>query len=338
MKLTDFDYQYPEELVAQHPLERRDASKMMVLDRARGTNHHSNISKLPDFLKEGDLLVVNNSKVFPARLFGEKPTGGKVEVLLLESKDAEKATWSCITTKTARLKDGVELKFSDDLTGRIVEKGLIRFSGDLDKILKVGIPPLPPYIKREQLDPSREEDIRRYQTVYASNTGSAAAPTAGLHFTDKLLAAIKDRGVDIAHVTLHVGLDTFSPVRVDTIEDHEIHGEHFSITASTADAINRAKKDGRRVIAVGTTSVRTLESATIDGEIRTLDGYSKLFIYPGYHFQVVDAMLTNFHQPCSTLIMLVSAFAGRERIMDAYREAIEKKYRLFSYGDCMLIV
>ncbi len=341
MKLHEFDYKYPEELVAKHPLNDRDASKMMVVNRASHEITHSFVKELPSFLKKGDVLVINNSRVFPARLIGKKESGGAIEILLLNRQDEK--TWKCITNRTAKLKIGSKMIFAEGLECKILSREGETIDVEFNRpelIESVGLPPLPPYIRsaRGKGNDVAKEDVQRYQTVYARETGSAAAPTAGLHFTDKLLENIKACGVEIAPVTLHVGLDTFSPVREENIEEHKMHGEEYFIPEESAKMIVAAKKEGRRVIAVGTTSARVLESFAQDvGTQSPHHSSTNIFIYPGYKFKIVDAMLTNFHQPMSTLIMMVSAFAGREFIMKAYAEAIAKKYRLFSYGDCMLI-
>lgn len=359
MKLRAFDYKYPEALVAQRPLPRRDASRMMVVYRNGATPEHSSISDLPRHLNRSDLLVINDSKVFPARLIGRKASGGKVEVLLLKEIDPEEQIWQAITNRKKRLKRGTIIGFDKCLTAEITKNDadcvFLRFTASRKtppvtlqtKIEEIGLPPLPPYIKRETGDNYTDEDRERYQTVYAKNVGSAAAPTAGFHLTDRILKECRSRGVEIVPVTLHVGLDTFSPVRAAEIERHRMHGEEYFISSNSLDLIKRARGEGRRIVAVGTTTVRALESLGVPGYRSTgVPGFSgtpalrhtKLFIYPGYKFRVVDAMLTNFHQPRSTLLMMVSAFAGRELILQMYAEAIKERYRLFSYGDCMLIV
>ena len=348
MQVSDFDFQYPEELIAQYPLPERDLSRMMVLDRTTGKILHKTFRNFPEFLQKGDVLVINDSRVFPARLIGRKETGGKIEILLLNGK----SVWKCITNQTKTSKPGLKIKFGDELIGKIIgregDELLIEFNKP-ELIKDVGLPPLPPYIRAARQKNRRsevrcqksEEDTERYQTIYAKKIGSAAAPTAGFHFTAGLLAKIKDMGVVTAKVTLHVGLDTFSPVRAEDIEEHKMHGEEYFISGKSAEKIIAAKKEGRRIIAVGTTSVRALESFfNLPQHQRTnalTHQRTDLFITPSYKFHIVDAILTNFHQPKSSLVMLVSAFAGRESIMNAYSEAIRLKYRLFSYGDCMFI-
>lgn len=347
MKLSDFDYQYPEELIATHPLPSRDASRMLVVNRSNKSLIHSNISGLPQVLKKNDLLVINNTRVFPARLVGKKESGGHLEILLLKMASENQrvgARWRCITNQTKASNPGLKIAFDDGLVGIILSRDgnelIIEFNKP-ELIEKVGLPPLPPYIRAaRKIARSQDREIenipdkKRYQTIYAKESGSSAAPTAGLHFTKGLLDEIRAAGGSIASVTLHVGLDTFSPVRVENIEEHKMHGEEFFVPQETVEAIETAKKEEGRVIAVGTTSVRALESFYSSSTSLNTD----LFIYQGYKFRIVDAMLTNFHQPKSTLLMLVSAFAGREFILKAYNEAIRERYRLFSYGDCMLII
>ncbi len=343
MKVSLFDYNLPEELIAQFPLPNRDESRLMVLDRKTETVRHCIFSQLPDFFSNGDLLVMNNTKVIPARLLGKKEkTGGNVEVLLLSLR--ADGLWVALVKHSSRIKHGSRAIFGDGrLTARILDKTesqerLIKFEtdGDPKKLIEeFGKPPLPPYIKREaQLD-----DKERYQTIYAKEEGAVAAPTAGLHFTESIFERLKSKGIDKAEITLHVGLGTFQPVKSENVEEHAIHEEMFSISDETATRINQAKSNGGKIVAVGTTSVRALESSAKDnGEIMANSGSTGIFIYPGYKFRVVDAMVTNFHLPKSTLIMLVSAFAGRDFIMKAYHSAIEEKYRFYSYGDAMLIL
>lgn len=347
MKLSDFDYDFPEELVAQRPLPERTASKMLVVDRAKGAWEHRRITDLPSYLEPDDVLVLNDSRVVPARLFGKGIGGRKVEILLVQKVSGSEDSVQCwrVMTKRARnYRRGDKFFFAMSATAEVVGRDgdflLVEFPAGHARraIEKTGVPPLPPYIKRSGRDSYTEEDIERYQTVFANEPGSVAAPTAGLHFTEELLRKIGDRGAVIAKITLHVGADTFAPVRADNVGDHKMHGETFSVPNETAAAVNRAKKGGRSVIAAGTTSVRALESSAADGTCRAGRKETDLFITPGYKFCIVDRLLTNFHQPRSTLLMLVSAFAGRELILSAYKEAIEKKYRLFSYGDCMLIL
>ena len=340
MDVKDFDYDLPEELIAQDPLEDRSSSRLMVLDKKTGDIEHKIFRDVVDYLQPGDCLVLNNTKVIPARLFGVKEgTEAKIEILLLKRKEND--IWETLVKPGKKCKPGVKISFGEGLlTGEVLEvvedgNRLIRFhyDGIFEEILdQLGQMPLPPYITHQL------EDKNRYQTVYAKHTGSAAAPTAGLHFTPELLQQIRDMGIDIAEVTLHVGLGTFRPVKVDTIEEHHMHSEFYRIEQSEADKINRAKANGHRVIAVGTTSTRTLESAAEeDGTLREKSGWTDIFIYPGYKFKVIDALITNFHLPQSTLVMLVSALAGREHILAAYKKAVEEKYRFFSFGDAMLI-
>ena len=340
MDVKDFDYDLPEELIAQDPLEDRSSSRLMVLDKKTGDIEHKIFRDVVDYLQPGDCLVLNNTKVIPARLFGVKEgTEAKIEILLLKRKEND--IWETLVKPGKKCKPGVKISFGEGLligeVLEVVEDGnrLIRFhyDGIFEEILdQLGQMPLPPYITHQL------KDKNRYQTVYAKYDGSAAAPTAGLHFTPELLQQIRDMGIDIAEVTLHVGLGTFRPVKVDTIEEHHMHSEFYRIEQSEADKINRAKANGHRVIAVGTTSTRTLESAAEeDGTLREKSGWTDIFIYPGYKFKVIDALITNFHLPQSTLVMLVSALAGREHILAAYKKAVEEKYRFFSFGDAMLI-
>ena len=340
MDVKDFDYDLPEELIAQDPLEDRSSSRLMVLDKKTGDIEHKIFRDVVDYLQPGDCLVLNNTKVIPARLFGVKEgTEAKIEILLLKRKEND--IWETLVKPGKKCKPGVKISFAEGLLTRevleVVEDGnrLIQFhyDGIFEEILdQLGQMPLPPYITHQL------KDKNRYQTVYAKYDGSAAAPTAGLHFTPELLQQIRDMGIDIAEVTLHVGLGTFRPVKVDTIEEHHMHSEFYRIEQSEADKINRAKANGHRVVAVGTTSTRTLESAAEeDGTLREKSGWTDIFIYPGYKFKVIDALITNFHLPQSTLVMLVSALAGREHILAAYKKAVEEKYRFFSFGDAMLI-
>ncbi|GFI37290.1 tRNA preQ1(34) S-adenosylmethionine ribosyltransferase-isomerase QueA [Lachnospiraceae bacterium 50-23] len=341
MKRQDFYYELPEELIAQDPLEDRSGSRLLVLDRESGAVSHHVFREVVDYLEEGDCLVVNDTKVLPARLIGSKiGTDAKIEVLLLKRK--EKDIWETLVKPGKKAKTGTKISFGDGLlTGEvidIVEEGnrLIQFSyeGIFEEILdQLGQMPLPPYITHQL------KDKDRYQTVYAKHTGSAAAPTAGLHFTPELLDAIRAKGIDVAKVTLHVGLGTFRPVKVEEITEHHMHSEFFQIDEEAAAKINGAKKKGKRVICVGTTSCRTVESAADEsGHLKAGSGWTDIFIYPGYQFRVLDALITNFHLPESTLVMLVSALAGREQVLDAYRIAVEEKYRFFSFGDAMLVV
>lgn len=340
MKTADFYYDLPEELIAQDPLSDRASSKLLVLDKNTGKREHTDFHHIIDYLKAGDLLVLNDTKVIPARLLGQREkTGGKVEVLLLKRKSDH--VWETLVKPGKKAKPGTRLSFGDGLllaeVLEVVEDGnrLIRFEyeGIFEEILdKLGQMPLPPYITHEL------KDRDRYQTVYARYEGSAAAPTAGLHFTEELLKKIEEKGVRIARVTLHVGLGTFRPVKVEDVTKHKMHTEFYQVTETAAEIINQTKKEGGRVICVGTTSCRTVESAAdLHGVLVAGEGDTDIFIYPGYHFQVMDALITNFHLPESTLLMLVSAFAGKENVMEAYREAIEKRYRFFSFGDAMFI-
>ena len=340
MKTSDFDYDLPEELIAQHPLEKRDSSRLLTLDKHTGAIEHHHFYELPQFLRPGDCLVLNDSRVLPARLIGHRlPGGGVCEVLLLVDKG--EGLWECLVRPGRKLRKGTRLSFGNgELTAEIVEQleeggRLIRFDYEgifLETLERLGKMPLPPYIKEEL------QDQERYQTVYSKVLGSAAAPTAGLHFTPELLEKIRAKGVKIGYVTLHVGLGTFRPVKEDTIEDHPMHSEYCTIPQETADLINETRKGGGRCICVGTTSCRTLESwAAEDGHMEAKSGWTNIYIYPGYRFKVMDGLVTNFHLPESTLIMLVSAFAGREHVLAAYEEAVREKYRFFSFGDAMFI-
>lgn len=339
MKKSDFYYFLPEELIAQTPVEPRDSSRLLVLDKNTGDVSHTVFSSLDDYLRAGDTLVLNNTRVLPARIYGtRKDTGSVVEFVLLKQRQALK--WECIAGPGKKAKVGHEFTFSDKLSATVSEvlpdgNRIIDFvcDGEFFAVLdEVGQMPLPHYIK-EKL-----ENKERYQTVYSKELGSAAAPTAGLHFTPEMLERLKNKGINIAFVTLHVGLGTFRPVKVDEITDHKMHSEHYYISAETAEIINKTKQNGGRVICVGTTSCRTIESAvTKFGEIRACSDDTDIFIYPGYKFKCMDALITNFHLPESTLIMLVSAFAGYDNTMSAYKTAVEDKYRFFSFGDAMLI-
>ena len=340
MKVTDFNYNLPEELIAQVPIEKRDESRLMVLDREKKTIEHKVFKDILDYLKPGDCLVRNNTKVIPARLYGVKEeTGANVEFLLLHRVEGD--IWEVMVRPGKKLMPGAKVSFGDGiLKAEILEKMddgnrkvKFEYNGIFNEILdKIGLMPLPPYIK-ERL---KEKD--RYQTVYAKYEGSAAAPTAGLHFTDELLEKIKEKGVEIANVTLHVGIGTFRPVKVENIEEHDMHSEHYYIKKEDADKINNARKNGGRIIAVGTTSCRVLESISDEnGIVHETEGDTSIFIYPGYKFKCIDCLITNFHLPESTLIMLVSALAGKDYIMKAYEEAVKEKYRFFSFGDAMFI-
>lgn len=340
MKTSDFNYELPQELIAQTPLEKRDTSRLMTLNKATGETGHYHFYDLPSMLRPGDCLVMNDSRVLPARLLGvREPTGGAVEVLLL--KDKGDKLWECMTKPGKKTRPGQKLSFGDgQLTAEVVEalddgNKLIRFDYEgifLETLERLGQMPLPPYIKETLNDPER------YQTVYSREVGSAAAPTAGLHFTKEILAQLKEMGVKLAYLTLHVGIGTFRPVKVDDVTQHKMHSEYCIIPQKTADILNETRKNGGRIIAVGTTSCRTLESfAQEDGTFVERSGWTDIFIYPGYKFKAIDALITNFHLPESTLIMLVSAFAGKEHVMAAYNEAVEQRYRFFSFGDAMFI-
>ena len=339
MKTDDFDFYLPEELIAQTPLDKRDSSKMLVLDKNTGKITHSHFNNIIDYLDENDVLVLNDTKVIPARLYGTKiDTGAVIEVLML--KDLGNNTWECLTKPAKRIKIGTIVKFSDKLSAKCIsvkEEGIREFELIYDGILyeildELGEMPLPPYI-HEKL-----KDKDRYQTVYAKNIGSAAAPTAGLHFTKDLLKRIEKKGVKVLYVTLHVGLGTFRPVSVDDVTKHKMHSEFYQMSKEVAQELNKAKKEGKRIISVGTTSTRTLETIMgLYGEFKECCGNTEIFIYPGYEFKAVDSLITNFHLPKSTLIMLVSALAGKENIMNAYKEAVDNKYRFFSFGDSMFI-
>ena len=339
MKVSDFNYFLPEELIAQVPIKDRDASRLMVLNKKEKTLEHKEFKDIIDYLEPGDCLVRNNTKVIPARLYGKKETGANVEFLLL--KNIEGDIWESIVRPGNKLHVGTKVIFGDGLlTAEILEimpggtrKVKFFYEGIFNEILdEIGLMPLPPYI-HESL-----KDRDRYQTVYAKYNGSAAAPTAGLHFTDELLKRIEEKGVDIANVTLHVGIGTFRPVKEDEVEKHDMHSEHFYIKEEDAEKINKAKRNGKRVIAVGTTSCRVLESvADENGMVHQTENDTKIFIYPGYKFKCMDALITNFHLPQSTLLMLVSAFSDREFILKAYEEAVKEKYRFFSFGDAMFI-
>ena len=339
MRKEDFYFDLPEELIAQDPLEDRSSSRLLVLDKETGKTEHHVFKEIVDYLEEGDCLVINDTKVLPARLIGAKVgTDAKIEVLLLKRKEND--IWETLVKPGKKAKPGTKISFGDGLlVGEvldIVEEGnrLIQFQYDgiFEEVLdELGQMPLPPYITHHL------EDKNRYQTVYAKHTGSAAAPTAGLHFTPELLHQIAEKGVEIARVTLHVGLGTFRPVKVDNILEHHMHSEFYQIEEEAAEKINQAKESGHRVICVGTTSCRTIESAAENGRLKATSGWTDIFIYPGYEFKILDCLITNFHLPESTLIMLVSALAGREHVLDAYREAVEEKYRFFSFGDAMFI-
>lgn len=340
MDVKDFYYELPQELIAQDPLEDRSDSRLMVLDKKTGTVRHQVFREIIDYLKPGDCLVINNTKVIPARLYGvKKDTQAKIEILLLKRREND--IWEALVKPGRKCKAGAEIIFGEGLlTGEIidvVEEGnrliIFRYEGIFEEILdQLGQMPLPPYITHQL------KDKNRYQTVYAKYDGSAAAPTAGLHFTPELLAQVKEKGIEIAEVTLHVGLGTFRPVKVTDVKQHHMHSEFYRIEQSEADKINLAKEQGHKIIAVGTTSTRTLESAADEnGRLKESSGWTEIFIYPGYQFRVIDSLITNFHLPESTLVMLVSALAGREHVLNAYAAAVQEKYRFFSFGDAMLV-
>ena len=339
MKKSDFYYDLPERLIAQHPLEQRDSSRLMVLNKTTGELEHKHFHDLIDMLGENDCLILNDTRVLPARIYGTKQqTGAVVEFLLLKQLNANE--WECIVKPGKKAREGAVFDFNGLLTGEIIKvldtgNRIISFTykGNFYNLLEqIGSMPIPPYIK-EKL-----KDNERYQTVYSKHLGSAAAPTAGLHFTKEMLQTLKEKGVKIGYVTLHVGLGTFRPVKAENIEEHTMHSEHYQIPKETADLINTVKQNGGRIIAVGTTSCRTLETAADDnGRVSECEGDSKIFIYPGYKFKCIDALITNFHLPESTLIMLVSALAGREHVLSAYETAVKEKYRFFSFGDAMFI-
>lgn len=341
MNTNDFDFYLPEELIAQTPLEKRDSSRLLILDRDQKTMVDSHFDHIVDQLNPGDALVMNNTRVLPARLYGEKPdTHGHVELLLLKNNQGDQ--WEVLAKPAKRLKTGTKISFGDGrLTATVIEElehggRIVEFHYDgifLEILESLGEMPLPPYI-HEKLD-----DRERYQTVYAKENGSAAAPTAGLHFTTELLEKIQAKGVKLVYLTLHVGLGTFRPVSVDNVDEHDMHSEFYSLSQEAADIINQVKSNGGRIVAVGTTSIRTLETIgqKFDGQVQADSGWTKIFIKPGYEFKVVDAFSTNFHLPKSTLVMLVSAFAGREFVLEAYKHAVDEKYRFFSFGDAMFI-
>lgn len=345
MKLSEFDYELPEELIAQFPAQKRDFSRLLVLDKNSGKIEHKHFYDITDYFDENDVLVLNNTRVIPARLYAKKQTGANIEVFLL--KEVEKNTWEALLRPAKRVKCADVLKVNDELSVEILNKfesgkALVRliYEGDVFEVLdRAGKIPLPPYIERKMTDSELEKlDYERYQTVYAKNKGSVAAPTAGLHFTEEILKKLEAKGVQVCYVTLNVGLGTFKPVCTENIEDHKMDNEVFEIGEDAARVISEGIKHGKRIVAVGTTSTRTLETAFQKyGEIKPMKDSSEMFIYPGYEFKVVNALITNFHLPKSTLIMLVSALAGKDKIFEAYKEAIAQKYRFYSYGDCMLI-
>lgn len=347
MNISEFDYNLPEELIAQMPADKRENSKMLVLDKNEQTIEHKHFFDITDYIDENSILVLNNTKVLPARLYGIKTeTGAKIEILLLEEK--QKNQWSCLIKPSKRVKENTLIDISNELKIKTIKKleddgewliELIHEGNLFDILHKVGNIPLPPYIERKlQNEELKQFDKARYQTVYAKDEGSVAAPTAGLHFTNEILEKLKQKGVEIIYVTLNVGIGTFRPVKCENILDHKMHSETFEITQEAADKINLAKRNGKKLVAVGTTTVRTLETAYQKyGCIKACHDHSELFIYPPYEFKVVDRLITNFHLPKSTLLMLVSALAGKDFIFKAYDEAIKNKYRFFSYGDCMFI-
>ncbi len=349
MLLSEYDYDLPEELIAQLPADKRENSRMLVLSRDKHSIEHKHFYDIVDYIDSDSVLVLNNTKVLPARLFGVKePTGAKIEVFLLKSLLDSGHQWEVLIKPSKRVKAGTIVKISDELSVRVLEKleddgewvvELICEDNVLDVLHRNGHIPLPPYIERKLADEDLKKlDFERYQTVYAKDEGSVAAPTAGLHFTKEILEKLQAKGVEIIYVTLNVGMGTFRPVKCENILDHKMHSETFEITEEAARKINEAKKNGKKIIAVGTTSVRTLETVYKKyGEVRACKDHSELFIYPPYEFGVVDELITNFHLPKSTLLMLVSALAGKDFIFEAYKEAIDNKYRFFSYGDCMFI-
>lgn len=339
MKTSDFYYDLPQELIAQTPVEPRDSSRLMVINRAENTLTHKHFYDIIDYLNEGDCLIANNSRVLPARIYGTKSTGANVEFLLLSQ--VRNNVWECLSKPGKKAKEGAEFTFGDVMSCKVLEvlengNRLVEFyckENFFSALDKVGQMPLPPYIT------AKLEDKERYQTVYSKELGSAAAPTAGLHFTPELMKKIEEKGIEIGYVTLHVGLGTFRPVKVDDVTKHKMHSEHYEVPPETAQLIKETKSNGGRVIAVGTTSCRTLESVATEhnGEVVPCEGFTDIFIYPGYEFKVLDGLITNFHLPESTLIMLVSAFADYNTIMNSYKTAVEEKYRFFSFGDAMAI-
>jgi len=338
IRAEDFDYALPPDRIAQHPVEPRDHARLMVLHRDSGKLEHRRFYEVVDYLRRGDVLVINETRVFPARLVGKRPSGGKVELLLVRPLGRD--TWEALAKPGRKVRPGERLLFGEGkLTGEVVErteggKRVVRFSGDLEALRNLGQVPLPPYIRRSPIP----EDRKRYQTVYARVEGSVAAPTAGLHFTEELLGRLREKGVEVVPIVLHVGPGTFRPVRGE-VSEHRMEAEYYEVSPRAAEVVNLARGKGGRVVAVGTTSVRTLETvADEEGRVRPGSGWTELFIYPPYRFRVVDALITNFHLPRSTLLMLVAAFAGRERVLEAYMEAVRLGYRFYSYGDAMLII
>jgi S-adenosylmethionine:tRNA ribosyltransferase-isomerase len=358
MNLADFDYSLPPELIAQEPAPARDQSRLMVLDRKKETIHHEQFCSLPDYFNAGDVIVVNDTKVRPARLLGKKESGGKIEVLLVRKRETaeeissaqpeeESSDWDCLIQNSGKLRPNAHLFFDEEIRGDLFGKTeggywRLRLTGksDLEESLtRIGYPPLPPYIKRNGRGDLKRKDLELYQTIYARKSGAIAAPTAGLHFTESVFEKIRLQGGRIAPLTLHVGVGTFLPVKANPVENHRLEPEVFDLPSETAEALNHAQEAGKRIFAVGTTVVRTLESCVdASGKIHSQKGQTGLFILPGYRFQAVDALITNFHLPRSTLLMLVAAFVGRERILTAYEEAVKERYRFYSYGDAMLIL
>lgn len=342
MHLYDFDYELPDQLIAQQAPVERAGSRMLVVRRAERSIDDSSFARFPDHLREGDLLVLNNTRVFPARLYGRSETGASVEIFLIERSSP--ATWEALARPARRLKPGKRITFSEDLSGTIIEnsEGRVKigfeFEGDFDEVLdRVGKTPLPPYIARE-LDDAADEDRERYQTIYAKHRGAIAAPTAGLHFTPSVFDEIRSRGVEIAEITLHVGYGTFEPVRAEDLSQHTVMPERFEIGVDSAELLNRARSERRRIVAVGTTTTRALETALAKNDsFATYEGLADLTITPGYRFKAVSALLTNFHLPKSSLLILVSTFGGHKLIMDSYKHAVASRYRFYSYGDCMFI-
>jgi S-adenosylmethionine:tRNA ribosyltransferase-isomerase len=350
MKLQEFDYFLPKELIAQEPLRQRDESRLMVLNRRSRKIEHTYFHQLPGYLQGGDLLVANDTRVIPARIYGRKETGGSVELFLLnflENGTEGSQIWECLLKSRGKIDASTKLYFSPNLNGNVLKRITngnwrvqLYYHGSFDEAIhETGRTPLPPYIKRDRNSSNEQVDRERYQTVYAKKDGAVAAPTAGFHFTRPLIEKIRGRGADFAFLTLHVGYGTFQPIREDIIENHKMHKEFFCITKPASEKINRARCQRRRIIAVGTTATRVLETMTRDdGTVQSGEGYTDLYVYPGYSFKSTDAMITNFHLPMSSLLLLVSAFAGKDFILRAYKEAVERKYRFFSYGDVMLIL
>jgi S-adenosylmethionine:tRNA ribosyltransferase-isomerase len=343
MHISEFDFDLPTELIATEPLERRDGSRMLYVDRSSGVFRDQSFTELTSFLDASDVLVLNNTKVFPARLLGRSETGASVEIFLIQEVGDD--TWKALAKPARRLPPGKLVTFSQELSGTIIERDaegylVVKFRSELpisEAIEQYGRTPLPPYIKRDR--DALDRDRERYQTVYASHSGAIAAPTAGLHFTPQVLETLRNLGIKIVEVTLHVGYGTFEPVKVEDLSEHRVQAERYSMSDATADTLNQAKADGRRIIAVGTTTTRTLESvASIYGEFKGSEGLANLTILPGYEFKAIDGLLTNFHLPKSSLLALVSTFGGHEFIMNAYRHAVAARYRFYSYGDCMLII